>query len=78
MLYRYKDATPVLMRALEIYMANKLDSNNRLVKDTLKSLIKVLKQQNRDEEAKSILQRVLFGGGEEINVYSPIFKCSES
>jgi tetratricopeptide (TPR) repeat protein len=60
-LYRYKDATAVLMRALEIYLANKLDSNNRLVKDTLKSLTKALKHQNRNEEAKSILQRVLFG-----------------
>jgi hypothetical protein len=60
-LYRYKDATAVLMRALEIYLANKLDSNNPLVKDTLKSLTKALKHQNRNEQAKSILQRVLFG-----------------
>jgi hypothetical protein len=67
LLDKVSDATPIYRRALDIYIANNTMTgpvnSNPEVKDTLQNLIKNLKKQSRNDEAKAVLQEVLFGAG---------------
>ena len=64
---KHSEATPIYRLALDIYIANNNTpgpvNNNPEVKETLQNLVKILKKHNRNDEAKTVLQEVLFGKG---------------